>query len=773
LNRNHANNVNQQQDVSIEQQQQQQQQLSTLQPPPQIETSSTVLPILTRPKPWLRRKRINKKKGQRRMRIRSPVADESWIMTTTNMIPPTGLTKNDNMMMDIGIHNNTDSYLQPQYQSFPDTSTTIPLPTIPSSSSSSSSSSNNNKSLTNDNIDYSTLGETNFDNTYQDEFDELSSSSSSSSKVKQLRTKYQGWKTRRREQYDGWKVRRREQYQGWKSRRRDQYQGWKSRRQQQYQGWKSRRQQQYDGWKIRRREQYDGWKLRRHEKWTDRKNRALEYLNRKVLLREYSLPEWFDVLGRPITSKDSTGRFVNPWQSQSTNGVHSVGTLWRWRWQRLERELRQIGFVGILMNILPWTTNPISNSPLIGQVVPPLPQPVDDKLQFTWIGHATGLIHVEKDFTILVDPMFSVRASPYQNSPIGVARDVPPAFTVQELVNQQRINQQQHQASRSMNGVINSNDYIGKFDICCITHDHYDHMDRDSIIELKDHIQLWIAPLGIKEWLVDKCNIDATSIVELEWWEQIRITKSDNNKVIVVQLPEQQQNDDASSTLSSHESHFGSSTGSTNNHLTNPHFEVITITCCPASHWGGRTMLDRNFRLWCSFAFATSKTNFFYSGDTGYPEGFPLFHQIGDVLGPFDFATIPIAAYEPEELNKDAHINPREAVQVHKDLRSKQSVAIHWGTFQLTEEPMDAPPRDLQHAIQQEEGHSSTPINFSILNHGETFEIDMMTTSMMDSTTSSVVGSNMNYQNGKKNDSNSNEEGDEEERESMIQHASL
>ena len=168
-------------------------------------------------------------------------------------------------------------------------------------------------------------------------------------------------------------------------------------------------------------------------------------MNRKILLQEYSLPEWFDVLGRPITSKDSTGRFVNPWQSQSTNGVHSVGTLLRWRWQRIERELRQIGFIGMMMDIFPWTTKPISNSPLIGQVVPPLPQPVDDKLQFTWIGHATGLIHVEKDFTILVDPMFSVRASPYQNSPIGVARDVPPAFTIQELVEQQRINQQQEQ----------------------------------------------------------------------------------------------------------------------------------------------------------------------------------------------------------------------------------------------------------------------------------------------------------------------------------------
>ena len=297
----------------------------------------------------------------------------------------------------------------------------------------------------------------------------------------------------------------------------------------------------------------------------------------------------------------------------------------------------------------------------------------------------------------------------------------------------------------------NDDDYVGKFDICCITHDHYDHMDRDSIVELKDHIQLWIVPLGIQEWLVDKCNIDPTSIIELEWWEQIRITKTNNNQVVIVQQQQELTVDDDTSS----------------NNPSNHNNEVITITCCPASHWGGRTMMDRNFRLWCSFAFRTSKINFFYSGDTGYPEGFPLFHQIGDVLGPFDFATIPIAAYEPEELNKDAHINPREAVQVHKDIRSKQSVAIHWGTFQLTEEPMDAPPRDLQHAIQQEEEQSSTTIDFSILNHGETFEVDMMTMSMVDS--NRVVGSideddvvNMNYENSQKNDNTiSNEDGGE------------
>jgi N-acyl-phosphatidylethanolamine-hydrolysing phospholipase D len=134
-------------------------------------------------------------------------------------------------------------------------------------------------------------------------------------------------------------------------------------------------------------------------------------------------------------------------------------------------------------------------------------------------------------------------------------------------------------------------------------------------------------------------------------------------------------------------------------------------------------MWDRNFRLWCSFAFSTSNLNFFYCGDTGYPELFPLFHQIGDALGPFDFCAIPIAAYEPMEMMKDAHVNPREAVQIHNDLRSRHSVAIHWGSFQLSEEPMDAPPKDLKHAIQEEEERTHGEIKFTLLQHGETIKI--------------------------------------------------
>ena len=146
----------------------------------------------------------------------------------------------------------------------------------------------------------------------------------------------------------------------------------------------------------------------------------------------------------------------------------------------------------------------------------------------------------------------------------------------------------------------------------------------------------------------------------------------------------------------------------------------------------------------CSYAFLVpSSFNFFLCGDTGYPNKFPLFRQIGDALGPFDLACIPIGAYEPQEMNKDSHCNPDEALRIHKDLHSNRSIGIHWGSFQLAEESLGAPLRDLEEAIRREEEQEqkfgfdvkelsspspqyensaqfSSLINFGVLEHGGT-----------------------------------------------------
>jgi len=281
--------------------------------------------------------------------------------------------------------------------------------------------------------------------------------------------------------------------------------------------------------------------------------------------------------------------------------------------------------------------------------------------------------------------MFSTRASPYKNF-IGVPRDVPPAFSIQEIIKHHTQYCSKGQESEQI-------PKVGRLDLCCVTHDHYDHMDTESVKELKEHIHLWIVPLGLGNWLAKSCSIDQEKIVELQWWQQLRVGKVDGRPVVL-------END-------------GSGGDKQNN------TEILTITCCPSSHWAGRTVSDRNTRLWCSFAFSSPSFKIFFCGDSGYPN-FPLFRQIGDALGPFDLSCIPIGAYEPQEMNKDSHCNPEEAVKIHKDLRSKESVAIHWGSFQLAEESMDAPPKDLEDAVRSA-GDEISPIKFITLGHGETW----------------------------------------------------
>jgi N-acyl-phosphatidylethanolamine-hydrolysing phospholipase D len=194
----------------------------------------------------------------------------------------------------------------------------------------------------------------------------------------------------------------------------------------------------------------------------------------------------------------------------------------------------------------------------------------------------------------------------------------------------------------------------------------------------------------MKDWLMTEGDIASESIVELQWWEQTHIFRKDGQ----VQLVDEPKESDFSSR------------------------SPLTITCCPASHWGSRKMSDRNTRLWCSFAVSSNDQRLFLSGDTGYPD-FPLFRQIGDALGPFDLSAIPIGAYEPAELNKDAHANPYEAVQIHKDLRSLKSVAIHWGSFPLGEENMKDPPKQLKMALEKENIEET---EFFTLEHGATIE---------------------------------------------------
>jgi L-ascorbate metabolism protein UlaG (beta-lactamase superfamily) len=198
-----------------------------------------------------------------------------------------------------------------------------------------------------------------------------------------------------------------------------------------------------------------------------------------------------------------------------------------------------------------------------------------------------------------------------------------------------------------------------------ISHNHFDHLDLPSLRAL--HAQPggpphMFVPLGLKRFL-EREGIG--SVVEQDWWE--------------------------------HTEHLG-----------------LRIHQVPAQHFSARTPWDRNEVLWGGFVVEHPGLRFYFAGDTGYSRDFS---DIRRRLGPIDLAALPIGAYEPRWFMRAMHINPAEAVQALQDLRAGHAVAMHWGTFEMTDEPIDEPPRALARALAE----AGIPRErFFVMKHGET-----------------------------------------------------
>jgi N-acyl-phosphatidylethanolamine-hydrolysing phospholipase D len=175
-------------------------------------------------------------------------------------------------------------------------------------------------------------------------------------------------------------------------------------------------------------------------------------------------------------------------------------------------------------------------------------------------------------------------------------------------------------------------------DVVTVSHDHYDHLDLPTVKRLAaTHAPLFLVPLGMKAWFVDN---GMSRVEELDWWQE-------------------------------HE-HRG-----------------VRFVCTPTQHFAQRTLWDANERLWASWAVIGRERRFYHAGDTGYFSGF---REIGRRLGPFDVAALPIGAYVPSYIMKWVHTTPEEAVQAFVDLDARTMLAMHWGTFDLADEPLDEPP---------------------------------------------------------------------------------
>lgn len=212
-------------------------------------------------------------------------------------------------------------------------------------------------------------------------------------------------------------------------------------------------------------------------------------------------------------------------------------------------------------------------------------------------------------------------------------------------------------------------DELPPVDTVIVSHNHYEHLDLPSLRELHAlHGPEFIVPLANKTLLAGE---GITRVTELDWWQQ-------------VEKP-------------------GGSSGAT---------KRITLT--PARHWSARGLFDRYEMLWGSFMLEHDGIRVYFAGDTGYGRHFS---EIRDRLGAPDVSLIPIGTYEPRWFMRDHHTNPDDAVRAHLDLGSRLSMGIHFGTFQLSDEAIDEPPRALAAALAE---RSLSPAEFIAPEPGQT-----------------------------------------------------
>ena len=215
-------------------------------------------------------------------------------------------------------------------------------------------------------------------------------------------------------------------------------------------------------------------------------------------------------------------------------------------------------------------------------------------------------------------------------------------------------------------------------DVVVISHNHYDHLDRTSVEQLNKQPggpPLFLVPLGVRDWMND---IGITDVREMDWWDKLSL-------------------------------------------------DSLDITFVPATHWSARGLFDRSETLWGGWVFQNLKTptagrgrpySMYFAGDTGYSKDF---RDIGERFGGFDLALIPIGAYAPRWFMQNQHVDPAQAVMIHQDVHAKRSIGIHWGTFELADEPLDEPPQKLAQAL--EEAHLPAD-RFITLRHGETLKLE-------------------------------------------------
>jgi L-ascorbate metabolism protein UlaG (beta-lactamase superfamily) len=237
-------------------------------------------------------------------------------------------------------------------------------------------------------------------------------------------------------------------------------------------------------------------------------------------------------------------------------------------------------------------------------------QETDSILQVNWLGHAAILFYKNGKY-VLADPMLGERASPFTF--MGPKRFSAPPITA---------------------------DNLPELEAVVISHDHYDHLDYETIKKISDKTKFFYVPTGVRASL-EYWGVPKEKIKEFSWWD----THTENG---------------------------------------------ITITATPARHFSGR-LFSQNNTFWASWVIEMDGDNIYFGGDTGIFDGFA---EIDEKLGPFDLAVMPIGAYN--EAWHDIHMDPKEAIEAYQQMRATKLFPIHWGTFDLALHSWYEPINDLE-----------------------------------------------------------------------------
>lgn len=275
--------------------------------------------------------------------------------------------------------------------------------------------------------------------------------------------------------------------------------------------------------------------------------------------------------------------------------------------------------MGTLISFIKWRfglsrTEKKEGTPYVPHYATPdivrIQNPDPSKIQLTWVGHSTFLVQVA-GVNILTDPIWSERCSPVQW--LGPKRQARPGVRFADLP---------------------------KIDLVLISHTHYDHLDRNTVLKLGNSPH-YVVPERVGAWFR---NEKLTNVTELTWWKSEKVG-------------------------------------------------TLTITAVPAKHWSKRWAYRVENMGWGGYMIESPAGTIYFAGDTGYHNEY--FKEIGKKFPNIDLSLIPIGAYYPQMMFGRFHIDPKEAAQVHKEVGSKKSIGMHWGTFKLTQEPLQEPPLEL------------------------------------------------------------------------------